>query len=493
MQIFFTVLLVILAVVLVAAVVLTVLALRRSSALGAAPRSRLAPAAVSEVQMNHAAESLSHVVRFRTVTQPDGESVNDEFKRFHRYLELRYPNVHRAFRREELPDGSLVYCWKAENPTVGPVLLCAHQDVVPVQEEQWSHDPFAGELEDGWVYGRGTLDCKNVLIAVMESLESLCGVGFRPGRDLWLAFGADEEVGGRRGAGNIAQLLEQQGLRFDLVLDEGTCVRERYLGLSAPVALVGVGEKGMLNLKLTARGTAGHASAPGKTTTLGQLAEAICRLEQQSVPAVLHPTVTRYLKDTVQLQPQVDRVLIANLPHSAPLLKWWMGRDPQKNAMTRTTFAPTIVSGGTAHNVLPQEASVLVNCRIVHGNTVSEVLSYVRELVQDLNVTVEEVFCKEPSAIADTDCAAFEILSQTIRDTFGPVPVVPVEMLGATDSHFYETVSNHVYRFMPFVLDDKESARIHGVDERLSAEAMGRAVVFYTQLLRQLSENGAAL
>ena len=492
MQTFLIVLLVLLAVVLVAGAVLTVLALRRSAALGAAPKSRLAPTAVSEAQMNHAAESLSHVLHFRTVTQPDGEEMNDEFRRFHRYLELRYPSVHQTLIREELPGGSLVYCWKAREPMAGPVLLCAHQDVVPAQAEQWSHDPFAGELQDGWVYGRGALDCKNVLIAIMESLESLCSVGFAPSRDVWLAFGADEETGGSRGAASIAELLRQRGLRFDLVLDEGAAVRERYLGLSAPVALVGVGEKGMLNLKLTAKGTPGHASAPGKSTTLGNLAEAICRLEQRSLPAKLHPTVTRYLQDTAVLQPKMDRVLIANLPYTAPLLKWWMGREPHKNASVRTTFAPTMISGGTARNVLPQEASVIVNCRVVHGNTVSEVLSYVQELVQDLNITVETLLSKEPSAVSTTDCDAYRTLCQTIRDTFGPVPVVPVELLVATDSHHYESVSDHVYRFMPFVLDDKEHGRMHGVDERMSVEAMGRATVFYTQLLRTLSEGETA-
>ncbi len=486
MQTFWIVLLVLLAAVIVAGAVLAVLAAQRSKALGPVPPSRLSPVPVQEELSAHAAESLSHVLHFETVTQPAGEPLNDEFRRLHRYLELRYPHVHQVMTREVLPGGSLLYCWKSPQPVQGPALLCAHQDVVPADPEGWSHPPFEGEIQEGQVYGRGALDCKSVLIALMESLEGLCQVGFQPGRDLWLAFGADEETGGQGGAEQIAGLLEQRGLRFDLVLDEGGAVRERYLGLAAPVALVGVAEKGVMNLKLTAAGQAGHASAPGRETPAGRLAEAICRLEQKRVPALLEPLTAGYLRQTAVLQPKWDRLFIASLPYTGPLMKWWMGREPRKNAMVRTTFAPTMLSGGTVPNVIPQEVSAVVNCRIAHGNTGDEVLTYVRELTRDLQISVEELMRKEPGAVSETDCGAFALVEQAIHDIFGAVPVVPVELAVSTDASHYEALSNHIYRFIPFLLDDKEHERMHGVDERIGAEAMGRATAFYTQLIQSL-------
>lgn len=475
-------------VVLVAAIVLAVLAVRRSRVLGAAPKDRLSLAPVGEMLCSHAAESLSHVVRFETVTPDANQTDLDAFHRFHRYLELRYPHVHQTLERLIQPDGSLIYHWKSPKPSWGPVLFCAHQDVVPANESYWQYDPFAGQIQDGFVYGRGTLDCKNVIIALFESLEAMCSVGFYPSRDFWIALGADEETGGQRGARQMAEWFRQQNLHFDLILDEGGAVRDRYLGLSASVALVGVAEKGCMNLRLTVSDQAGHASTPPRMSVPGRLAEAVCRLEQKRTPALLNPTLKTYLTSTAVMQPRWDRLLIANLPYSRPLLQWYMGRNPEKNAMIRTTFAPTMLSSGDVPNVLPAEASAVINCRIAPGNSCDEVLTYVRELLQDLHITVDVLLEKEPSPVSDHTSTPYQLLEQAIHDVFGRIPVVPTVLSASTDGAHYTGLSDRIYRFMPFLLDGREAGRMHGADERVAVEDMGRAVLFYTQLIRALAE-----
>lgn len=483
------VLIVVLCLLLAAIAALGVLAVLRTKKVGTAEGVRLAPAAASELLSNHAAESLSHVLHFRTISRrPWEEGDAGQFEVLRRYLELRYPHVHETMSHEVVADYALVYRWRAPHPSQGPVLLCAHQDVVPAGKG-WSHPPFDGEMDGGFVYGRGALDCKGTLIAMMESAEALCSVGFAPSRDIWFAFGFDEELGGAEGAAKVAALFKEKGVRFDMVLDEGGSVRKDFLGFTQPIALVNVTEKGCMNLRLTAKGQPGHASTPPAATALGVMSEAICRLERRRCPAAIEPTTSYFLKKTAPMLPQWDKLLVANLPYTRPLLFWDMGRVPEKNALIRTTMAVTMCSGGTAANVLPSEATAVVNCRVRHGQTCDEVLTYVRELLHDLDIKVEVLLKKEPSKVASIRCEAYDALTRAIHDVFGTVPVVPAEMSASSDGYHYESVGENVYRFIPFVLDEEEAARIHGPEERVPVEAMGRAVLFYTQLVRELAGN----
>ncbi len=429
------------------------------------------------------AQRLSQAVQIPTVA--GNERALD---RFHRWMEREFPLVFAAMRPLYLPGGGLLLQWLSPDPgKKKPVLLCAHMDVAPAEGQKWAAEPFGGQIQDGYIWGRGALDCKGVLTALLSAAEELLEQGFEPGRDVYFAFGSDEETGGRQGAANIAQEIRKRGLRFDLVLDEGDPIAPAYLGSPRfPAALLGVAEKGTAVFRLTAKAKSGHAAMPPQHTAVGCLAEAICRIEAAPMRKRLLPVTRRLLVLSAPAMGFWQRVCAANLPASKKLLFRRTRRNLPLSALFHTTFAITKIQGGSAANVLPETAQATVDARILQGDTGEKVLDYLKALTADLPVTVEMLSCQQPSPLSPYRGDVYQMIVSTVEETYGRVSCIPTLLPAGTDSKYYQEFSENVVRFTPMPADQPSSAAVHGADERLSCQSLAAGVDFYESLLRRL-------
>jgi len=439
------------------------------------------------------AAHLAGALRLPTVSGPAGPVEPRVFLELHAYLEATFPRVHQALRREIVGDYSLLYTWAGGEPALSPLLLLAHLDVVPAQvtaATPWTHPPFAGEIADGFVWGRGALDDKVAAISLLEAAEHLLAQGFRPRRTIYLAFGHDEEVGGREGAAKIAAVLGGRGVRAELVLDEGMAITQGIIdGIDRPVALVGVAEKGFADVAVTAQVTGGHSSMPPSSTAVGVLARAIAAIEADPMPARLDGVAREMLEYLAPEMAFGRRVLMANLWLFAPVARRVLAGAPSGNALVRTTLAPTMLAGSDRSNALPARASATVNVRILPGDTVDGVIAHLRRVVGDARVTIEAAGeVAEASAISPSSDAIFDQLMTTVREIEPRAVVAPGLVLGATDAKHYDRLSAHVYRFNPMRIGPGDLPRLHGVDERVAVADLHAAVEFYVRLVTRFAK-----
>ncbi len=443
------------------------------------------------------AEHLAAVIRKQTISSLDPQQVDGQaFLGLHRALEAMYPRVHATLEKRVVNEYSLVYTWQGRKPDLKPVLLAAHLDVVPVEAaglDEWTYPPFSGQIADGYVWGRGTLDIKNQAIAVLEAVENLLKDGYRPQRTVILAFGHDEEVSGQQGAGTIAQMLADAGVHLEAVLDEGGGVMQGLLpGVRAPVAMVGTAEKGYLSLELCAQGEPGHSSMPPEHTAIGILGAALARLEASPMPARLD-AITPTLDQVGGLMPFSMQLLLANRWLFGGAIRKRLAANPRTNATIRTTQAITMISGGVKDNLLPREARAVVNFRLLPGDTVAGVCAHVRRALADERVTfqpMEGAGVREASSVSSSEAQAYADLSRAIRQIFADTAVSPYLVLGATDARYYTAICDNVYRFSPLRMTSEDLGLVHGTNERISIEGLGRMVQFFGQLIRAWGERG---
>lgn len=453
-------------------------------------RQLIVPAASGvAVDQAAAAERLAGAVRLRTVSyETPSEESRAELVKLQSYLERSFPRTHAALQREIVGGYSLLYTWPGRDLTAKPILLMAHQDVVPVApgtEAQWHADPFGGEIRDGFIWGRGTWDDKGNLMAILEAVELLAATGFEPRRTIYLAFGHDEENGGAAGAKAIAALLRARGVRLDFVTDEGMLITEGMMpGLTSPAALIGVAEKGSLTLRLTATEPPGHSSMPGPRSAIGALATALAKLEHAPMPAAIRGVPAEMLET---LAPEMDltkRVALSNLWLFGPLVRAQLEEAPATGAMLRTTTALTVVRGGNKENVLPGEASALVNFRLLPGDTIERVMTHARRTVHDDRIRIEiEPGSSEASGVAATGSASYQLISRTIRELFPGVLVAPGLMIGGSDSRHMAGIADNVYKFSPVRARSEDLPRFHGTDERISIANYAELIRFYHRLI----------
>jgi len=444
-------------------------------------------AGIDEVR---AVERLSKALTFKTISHQDpAEFKGAPFEALHGYLQKSYPKVHEILEREVISDYSLLYKWTGKQPEKPPVVLLAHTDVVPVEDPAaWAQPPFSGKVDGGHIWGRGAIDDKSSVMAILEAAETLAAGGFQPERTVYFAFGHDEEIGGMDGARVIANRLEERGVKAWFTLDEGSAIIDGIVpGLDAPLAVIAVGEKGYISLKLTAHAPGGHSSQPPEHTAIGVLAQGINRLEERQMPARLEGP----LYDLFQYAgPEMQfpyRLVMANLWLFGPLLEWQLVQNPTTAAGLRTTTAVTIVDGGTKDNVLPAKAEAVVNFRILPGDTAEEVEAHAWEVLSGLNIDVSVLGrheVTEPSPLGDVDSGSYRLLNKTSRQLYPGVPVAPGICPGGTDSKHYYGVAENTYRFQPLVFTRQDLERIHGANERISIKNYLKAIQFYIQLLR---------
>src|SRR5881396_2624501 len=450
-----------------------------------------APVAVEPLDTAALAQRLAGALRFKTISYQDSTQFDArEFDGFHRYLRATFPRLRTALTLEKVNGYGLLYQWTGSDPNLPPIILLAHQDVVPVEpgtESRWTEPPFEGRIAGGYVWGRGALDDKGSLVGILEAVEHHVAAGAKPRRTVYLAFGYDEEVGGRRGAVRIAELLASRNVHPELVLDEGGALAIGLIpGVSAPVALVGIAEKGYVTVGLTAQAEGGHSSMPPDETAVGILAAAILRLEHDQMPrAIRGPTAAMfdYLGPEMSFGP---RLVIANRWLLGGLLAQKFGATPQGNAMLRTTTAPTVLQAGVKENVLPSSARALVNFRILPGDSVEGVVEHVRRAVHDSRISVEPLpgQMTNASGVTSVDAEPFQLLARTIRQVVPGAVVTPWLVVGGTDSRYYARLTPNVLRFVGSAIGKDDLRRVHGMDERVGVQAYAGAVQFYIQLLK---------
>jgi len=453
----------------------------------------VAPAPKLDIDLQAAAKRLAGAIPIRTVSSLDDPAANlAEFDRLHAYLEQNFPKVHATLKKEVVGQKALLYTWTGSDAAAKPIALMAHQDMVPIApgtEKAWSVDPFGGEIKDGFVWGRGTLDNKGNLFAQMEAIELLIAGGFKPRQTIYLVMGDDEEVSGLRGAQPIAELLKSRGVKLDWVLDEGLLVLDGVLpGLSKPAALIGLAEKGYATFFLSLDTAPGHSSMPPAHSAIGSMSAALARLEANPMPGGIQGVAGQMFGTLAPEMSGINRVMLSNLWLTAPLVEGLLQKSPSSNAMLRTTTALTIVRAGNKDNVLPGRAEAAVNFRVLPGDTIDSVEAHLRKQLGNDEIKIKRYpGNSEASPVSPTDSTGYRAIEQAVRQSFPDAIVAPGLMTAATDSRHFSIVSDAVFRFSPFRMKNEDLARFHGTNERLAISNYGEMIGFYHQLLRNTS------
>jgi carboxypeptidase PM20D1 len=447
------------------------------------------PAAPLAVDREQLAARLAEAIRFRTISNPDPAAVDaPAFLGLRAHLERSFPRAHAALTREVIGDHTLLFTWTGSEATLKPLLLMAHQDVVPVEpgtETAWTHPPFEGRITGGYIWGRGTLDDKSGVLSQLEAVELLLTQSWQPRRTVHLAFGHDEEIAGTRGAAAVAALFRSRGIELEYVMDEGLVITVDALkGVPAPVALVGIAEKGSVVVELSVRSPGGHSSMPPPSTAIGILSAAVHRLEVRQFPARLDGVAGSLFAHVGPEMPFLQRLVLANLWLSRRLLLRQLAASPGTNAVIRTTTAVTQIDGGVKENVLPSQARAIVNFRTLPGDGPETVVEHVRTAIGDPRVVVRALDSSAASPVSSLAAPSYRLVERTIRQVFPEVIVAPGLFVALSDSRHFGALSPSVYRFRPWRATLEDLRRIHGTDERISVADYEGCVRFYVQLLR---------
>ncbi|WP_187776274.1 M20/M25/M40 family metallo-hydrolase [Antrihabitans cavernicola] len=437
---------------------------------------------------------LSAAVQIRTVSYDDRTTIDDaEFVELGMLIEKSFPRVHSELTLEKFAHSRL-YTWHGRDRDRVGALFLAHLDVVPVDDaELWTHPPFAGVIDDEFIWGRGTIDDKSRAFALLEAVEASLADGFTPATTLMFALGHDEEIGGDRGAAVIAEQLRSRGVRAELLLDEGGVITTGIVDdVDRPVASIMVGEKGFVTIRLSTTDPGGHSSMPGKETAVGRIARAVAALQDHQLPIRVIPAVVDMVKLLAPFMSEPKRTVLGLGTKALPaVIARILTARPSTGALVRTTTAPTVIRGGVKDNVLPQLAEALVNFRILPGETIADVEAHCRKVIDDKLVKLETMqnMLAEPSPVTASDSPEFAFIADTVRTLVPDVAVTTGLVPGATDSRHYNDVFAARFNFAPIVFEQADIDRIHGFDERLSRINYGRLIRFDRLLFEKLGSS----
>ena len=433
-----------------------------------------------------ATAALAELIKCKTISYSDHSLEDDaEFEKMIAKLPGLYPNVFATCDFQQMPHRGLLFKWPGK--TAGdPTVLMAHYDVVPVNEENWEKPPFEAIIEDGVMWGRGTLDTKVTFNGVLYAANHLIAEGFQPEKDVYFAFSGGEEVNGL-GASIIVSWFEDHGITPAMVVDEGGAVVENvFPGVKQPCGLIGIAEKGMINAQFRCMSAGGHASAPKPHTPVGILSRACTRIEDNPFKAHIEGPAGQMFDTLGRYSTLLYRVIFANM--------WCFGwvidllgkmSGGEMNALVRTTVAFTQMEGSSARNVIPPEAKMVANMRLNPSDSVESALEYLRKVIKDESVEVTALESFEPSRISTTDCEGWEKVSAAVAETWRGCIVSPYLMVQCSDSRHYGRISDKVYRFSAMDLTAAERATIHGNNERIRLDCLHRAVEFYIRLMKK--------
>ena len=435
---------------------------------------------------------LSQAIQIKTISNVDENKVDwSEFERFHEFLEKEFPLTHKALKKEKISTASLLYTWEGRNPSLDPIALLSHQDVVPITEGtlgDWEHPPFEGHNDGKFIWGRGALDMKNHLICVIEAVEALLEDGFVPERTVLLCFGHNEEIvaGTNNGAEAIMQTLKERGVHLDSTLDEGGAIIHANVKgiLKGNLAGIGVAEKGNTDIKITVHAKGGHSSQPPQHTGVGMVADVVRDLEKHQFKAKMLPMVTELFTLIGRHTSYPARLVMCNLPILKPIAIAVMKKFPPAAAFIRTTTACTMLEGSPAANVLPQTASVTVNFRQLPGTTTEDLYKHIRKVVRNKDIDIDFVQGKEASAVSPTDTRAFRTLTELSHQISEDNIVAPYLVFGGTDTYHYEAICENLYRYAPFTVGADLLLTTHSTNERCPVDQLTEGVQFFMRYIR---------
>jgi carboxypeptidase PM20D1 len=451
-------------------------------------------------------------IRIPTVSNANYNQTNFKpFDDFKAYLQKTFPLAYQSMDTATINNYGLVFHWKGKNPSLKPVLFLSHYDVVPVNgydassdtskaiifnindkpadpintvQKDWEYPPFSGAVEHGRIYGRGTIDMKCMLFGIMEASTQLISKGFQPNRDIYFAFGHDEEVSGANGAAKIAAYFKASNIEFDAVYDEGGIVAAPGIaGIKKPIALIGTAEKGVLTLKIKVKGTGGHSSMPPRNSSLVQAAKIIQQLDEEQLKPDIIPPVQNFLKNVGGEMSFVSQMGIANQWLLKPLLIKTLTNAPNTNALVRTTTAVTMAKGSDAENVLPTISEVTVNFRLLPGTTVAEVVDHVRKICKPYDTEIDTLSAREASGISPVPTEGYNNMKKNIERLYPAAIVTPYLTIAATDAYKYQQVSKNIYRFLPLEINEYEQKIIHGYNEYISIENYRKVIDYFKGMM----------
>jgi len=443
-----------------------------------------------QADKNMVSKHLSQAIQIQTISKTEmAETDYKPFLEIHSWIEKTYPKITGSFEKTIINKYSLLYKWTGEDTHLKPILLNAHLDVVPVDDKSkadWQVDPFGGEIRDGYVWGRGSLDMKCNLVGILDGAEKLLDEGFTPKRTIYLAFGHDEEVSGFDGSLKIVEHLKSKGVKLAAVLDEGGMISIGALaGVDDPIALIGNTEKGYLTLRLSTECEPGHSSRPPRQTAVGIISRAVALIDDHPFPANL-----KYFLPTLQkighVLPFKFQFAVANAGILGPIMIRELAGKQDTSALLRTTHAATIVRGGIKDNILPSSAEVKINLRLMPGDTIDGVIDRFTRIIDDPRVKIEidnDRKAWEASGVSSTEGPAYKTLELVIRQVFDDVPTAPFVFLAATDSRHYQPICENIFKFSPYLITPEGRKGVHGINERISQDELAGMVTFYHRLI----------
>lgn len=442
--------------------------------------SEYTPVGGEERAMKYA-RKLSEMIRCETVSYP-GIEQREKFLAFHKVLEELFPLLHKTLEKTEI-DGNLFYYWKGKKSD-RPVVLMSHQDVVPA-EGKWEHEPFAGDIADGKVWGRGAGDIKCGVMAFMQAVEELIEEGYTPEEDVYLVSSATEEIGGDGGP-KLVKEFERRGVRPWLLCDEGGgIISEPIGGIKGSFAMIGVVEKGIANVKFIARSDGGHASSPPRKSPIARLAAFENEIEKRDpFKRKLMPAAADMFKTLSGYADFGMRFFLGNLGLFRPVFKLAAPViSPEAAAMTRTTIAFTMQSGSEASNVLPEEASVSANLRFIPHQGMEESLALLRKIAAKYGLEMEVLSASDYCPPVDTQGSGWKHVTSAIEKTFPGLAYSPYVMTGATDARFYTDLCENCIRFAPVVYGREQMKGMHGLNENIEVSCLPGAVDYYKTII----------
>ncbi len=443
------------------------------------------------MNQENAKKHLQDVIQCETVSYLDRSRINfKEYDKFIKLLKKNYPLIHKHAKLTKVLDYSLIFHLKGSSDKK-PIALMAHYDVVPVSDN-WTMKPFGGEEKDGYIYGRGTLDMKGHLIAFMEATESLLEEGYSFERDVYLLLGHNEETGSSvsdSGARNVMEYFKEKGIEFYSVIDEGGAfIDGNAFGIDGVIAMIGVGEKGYLDVELSAKQNGGHASMPPARSALFEVFEAASKMESDKFKLDFNEATDAMFEALIPHMNSKMKFVFKNRELLKPFVLSAMAKDPKTAAIVRTTSVMTMAQGSKASNVLPQVAKVMINCRIVPNDSVDQVVSRIKARVGK-NIEVKAIQSTEPTSISPVNHPAFNAIKAAI-DTLYPnfKATAPYLMIAATDSRLYHGLAEGVYRINPFESAYADLHTVHADDERISLDSFYKGIEFFKVILKNASK-----
>lgn len=449
-------------------------------------------------ETSSALNRLSRAIQIETVSLEDEDEINfDQYDLFIQFLEKNYPNLHTESTVHRINDYTILFEWTGNQSNLNPGMFIGHYDVVPVKEdavELWSHEPFSGEEADGFIWGRGALDDKSGILSVVEAAENLIKSGFKNERTIYIALHHDEEIGGINGAREVSQFLESQGVKLEYLIDEGPPVAENIIdNIDVPLAMIGVAEKGSVNLELVYRQEGGHSSMPPRQTVISTLSRAINRIERRPMRAHYRGLIKETFNPLIPYMSFTQRLAFNNTWLFSGMIKRELGKNPATNAALRTTAAKTIFEAGFKENVLPVEGRVIINFRLHPNDTIEDVVEYAQRRVNNPDITINVMDrARNSSPVSNRNSAPYQTLKKTIEEVFEQALVAPSLFVAASDSRHFHNLTKNIYRFRPIRATHEDRSRVHGVDERIRVDNYLEMIHFQMKLLQNLS-SGASL